>query len=785
VCKAHRARASGIFMRAIRVILPRVKRWGIIVVALAASVASAFACGGGSSNTSPIDASVDATSEASIDEPLGCIESPSAAPFPSGACSAPKPAQPDSFDEALAKVALDRCSLDLSQNDVAKGLMVAADPRRMPDFTALHLHPLRLPAYGAETAKWLDDALGGKNPVSSAIAAASVRIGKPISDCPDPAWRTVDANDAAPLASAVAEIANAANAYFDASAAITAVQLVPLELQRALVPIVRAIGYGAADVAAARAPAMPALVQLKQVPSWVIGTFRLDTSTATLAALDAVDVGAMARAATRIAAAIESADLARFAGTDATLDLDTPFGAIVIRGSKSDEYAPGGKADVAALLLDLGGDDTYRVPVGAASWTRAIAVNVDLGGKDLYAYVEKPIAADTGGHRLPSDGSGRGGGVTASRTARQGAAVLGVGLLFDYGAGSDTYRSLAVSQGSASHGVGVLFDDGGDDTYTAEAFSQGAAAFGVGMLLDRAGNDRYVAYNTSQGLGFTRGFGAIVDLAGSDEYYADPGDPSLGGDALYPNAQLPGPPQSQLVANTSLAQGCGYGFRPDSPSPPFQFAGGMGVLRDAAGDDKYTVSVFGQGCAFAMGMGFFLEGGGNDTYEGLWYVQGANAHTSISYFWDAAGNDHYDPTFPIQSTSIGVGHDFSVAIHYDQAGDDSYRGPNLSLGSGNANGVGILVNVGGTDVFAAASLDTLGAANVTEVANVAGRRWVPTIGVFLKASGAASYSVGGMDAGYNDGAWSFAPNVDGGDGAPASAEKSIGIDRPQGSATLP
>ena len=102
----------------------------------------------------------------------------------------------------------------------------------------------------------------------------------------------------------------------------------------------------------------------------------------------------------------------------------------------------------------------------------------------------------------------------------------------------------------------------------------------------------------------------------------------------------------------------------------------------------YTVSVFGQGCAFAMGIGLFLEGAGNDVYEGLWYVQGANAHTAVSLFWDAAGNDQYNPTFPIQSTSIGVGHDFSVAIHYDADGDDTYKGPNLSLGSGNANGIG-------------------------------------------------------------------------------------------------
>ncbi len=757
-------------------------------LALVACGAIVHACGGsGDSGGAPTsDASTgDAAPEAApITEPLACVKSPTPAPFPSGACESPKPTQTDSFDEALTKIGIDRCSLALLPNNVAKGLMVAGDPRRMTDFTAVHLHPLRLPAYGAETASWLDAAVAGANPVSSAIAAAAVRRGTPIADCPDPAWAIVDGNDAAPLASVVAEIAIATGADFDAAAAIVAVKGVPLDLQRALVAIVRAIGYGARDIADARAPAMPALAQLKLVPAWVIGTYRLDTSAATLAALDGVDVGKMALAANRIASAVESAKLDRFAGTDtAPLDLDTPFGPIVLRGKNADTYMPGGKAETSSLVLDLGGDDTYRVAVAAATWARPVSIAIDLGGKDLYGYVEKPVSGDMIGHRLPSDGGGRQQGITASRTLRQGAANLGIALLFDLGGGNDTYRSLAVSQGVGVHGVGVLYDDGGDDAYTSEALSQGAAAFGIGLLLDRAGSDKYVAYNTSQGFGFTKGFGAIADLAGDDSYYADPGDPSLGGDAIYPNGQLPGPPNSTLIANTSLSQGCGYGFRPDSPNPGFQFAGGMGVLRDAAGNDAYTVSVFGQGCAFAMGIGLFLEGAGNDVYEGLWYVQGANAHTAVSLFWDAAGNDKYNPTFPIQSTSIGVGHDFSVAVHYDADGDDTYKGPNLSLGSGNANGIGVLVNVGGVDVFNAASINTLGAANVTEVAS-GSRLTVATIGVFVKAKGSGSYVVGGMDAGYTGSAWSYAPNIGDG-GAPQSGEKSVGIDRPSGAAVLP
>ncbi|HEX7602940.1 MAG TPA: hypothetical protein VF316_15090, partial [Polyangiaceae bacterium] len=501
-----------------------------------------------------------------------------------------------------------------------------------------------------------------------------------------------------------------------------------------------------------------------------------------LAAFDGVDVAKISQAAVQLATAVEAADLARFAGVElAAVDLETPFGPIVLRGKDADTYLPGDAAERSAFLLDTGGNDVYRVPTATATMDRPVSVSVDLGGDDTYAYVEKPATGDDVGHRLPSDGAGRA-GRTLSRVGRQGSALLGIALLYDLGAGKDTYRSLAVSQGVGIFGVGVLFDEGGDDTYAAEVLVQGSAAWGIGLLLDKAGNDSYLAYAEAQGFGFTQGVGAIVDEAGDDTYYTDPGHPDVGGDVLYANGQLPG------KANTSIAQGCGFGHRPDSPEPGYQFAGGMGILRDASGKDKYATGVFGQASSFAMGMGFLLEGGGDDVYEGLWYVQGANAHTSIALFHDRGGNDQYNPTFPIASTSIGVGHDYSAAIHYDEGGNDTYRGPNLALGCGNANGVGVMVVAGGTDVFDVASTNTLGAANSTEVFGTP-RRSIPTIGVFVKAGGASSYSIGGVDAGERvGGEWSYAPNnTDGGPdgGTVYDYEKSIGLDRPNGSATLP
>lgn len=760
-----------------------VMRWraGLLLATALASGAAAEACSSESGQApGPTGTPAPPIAEAGTTPAVACVKSPAASPFPSGACSAPRPPQPDAVDEALATMGLDRCTIGLPRAQSRQGLMDITDPRKLPDFEALLENPLRLPAYGAETAKWLDDAVRGETPVASAIVAAAVRRGTPVQDCPDPAWFTLDESDATPLATVALEL----DPDRDGEAMRAELAAVPRDLQRALVPIVRAMRQANDDVLAARNLTPAQLAQLRLTPPWLLQNDAIQWSKPLVAATDGVNVGAIVTAAARLATVIETAHLARFAGLEVPdIDIDTPLGAIVLRGPAAHTYLPGTKAEKALLVLDTGGDDVYRVPVAAATPDHAVSVAIDLGGKDLYGYVEKPTPEDAKGERLPDDGSKRAGGRTLSTTLREGAALFGIGLLFDYGAGDDTYRSLTASQGAAFFGVGVLFDEGGNDEYTAEALSQGAAAWGIGLLLDRAGNDEYTLYNQGQGFGFTLGVGALVDEAGDDVYFADPGEGSgLTGDAIYANAQLPGP---TLKGNTSMVQGAGYGHRPDSPDRGYPFAGGLGILRDASGSDRYTCSVFGQATSFALGIGMLLDGAGDDTYEGLWYVQGANAHTSVAYFFDGAGNDKYNPTFPVAATSIGVGHDLSVALHVDLGGDDEYGAPGLSLGSGNANGVGILVNAGGNDVFRARGQPALGGASSTEILGDPYRKAFPTVGLFVKAGGNATYEIAGADAGYGGQSWSFRANASAGDGGAPVPEKSAGVDRPTGTASLP
>jgi len=741
-----------------------------------AAVAGQIAC---SDSGTPNDAGPDVAADTNVGPSALCVPVPTAATFPSGACNAPKPAQPDAFDEALTSLGLDRCTVMENPATMPLSVMNVNDKRQLPDFKPLLQYPLRLPDYGNETAKWLDDSMSGPSPVSSAIAAAAVRIGKSPSQCPDASWFIVDGNDAAPLTTALANLASTYGTDFDADGTNAALASVPVDFQRAIAVIVNALSAAGQTIQTARAGSAGFTPPFSAAPAWVRGVASYNWTAKQLAAWDSIDVGAMAQAALWVAEAVESVSLKKFAGIGFDpVALDTALGKIVLHGAGNDDYEPGNGVENALLLVDTGGDDTYNVPTGATSMTQFLSIAIDLAGKDSYGYLPVPNGLDNAGHRLPSDSGGRFGyGPTASKTWRQGGALLGVGMQWDYGTDADKYRSLANSQGSAVFGVGVLYDEGGDDDYAAESLCQGGGAFGIGLLLDGGGSDKYVAYNSAQGFGFTQGIGALVDENGDDTYFTDPGDPAVGGDPLYPNAQLPS------TGNTSMSQGCGEGHRPDAPEPGYQFAGGIGVLRDAHGKDTYTTSVFGQACSFGMGIGMLLEGDGDDTYEGLWYVQGANAHTSVAYFDDKAGNDQYDPTFPIRATSIGVGHDYSVALHYDEGGDDQYHGPGLSLGSGNDNGIGFMLVAGGNDTFKADAVNSLGSANCGDLQGTS-RAKLQTLGVFVKASGTATYAVGGIDAGgYPGSNWSYAPENDAGAGL--TYEKSAGLDRPNGAASWP
>lgn len=387
-------------------------------------------------------------------------------------------------------------------------------------------------------------------------------------------------------------------------------------------------------------------------------------------------------------------------------NLDTPWGRIRLCGGGNDAHP----RLPYLLLLDTGGDDTYYGGGATLALENAASFLIDLAGNDRYG-----DDADTLGKPLV-EREGRGG----KGGAAFGGATLGYAIVADL-AGDDVYRTQSMGLGAARFGVGMLLDLQGSDTYDAYAFAQGAALAGVGALIDREGRDQYACFYESQGYGGVKGFGALLDALGDDAYTAHPTP-----------VEFPSPQTAER--NVSMAQGAGYGRRADYIDG-CSWAGGVGVLIDVQGNDRYACGVFGQGVGYWGGVGMLIDLQGDDVREGVWYVQGASAHFAIGYLEDRLGNDRY---LAAMNMAMGAGHDFSIGYLMEFDGNDEYNAPSLALGGANANGIGVFVDLAGDDLYQARRNEAnLGRANPIGRGTLRERGFA--LGLFLDAAGNDSY----------------------------------------------
>ncbi len=442
--------------------------------------------------------------------------------------------------------------------------------------------------------------------------------------------------------------------------------------------------------------------------------------------------GRLYGAAAAIGAAVHAANLASFRGLDAQFELVTPAGLILVSGAGDDRHEADGRPVL--LLLDLGGADLHLGPAGSNhGGSNPVSVLVDLGGDDFYGY---PEAVGVGFERarppLDRDGtvtlSGKVNGASASEASAQGAGRNGIAMVFDLGAGEDRYVALRMSQGYAQQGVGVLFDDGGDDIYFAEDAAQGSAQFGIGLLVDMGGQDVYLSSHASQGFGYVGGFGLLFDAGGDDRYRCHP---DHDGNPAYVAPQLPG------EANASLCQGFGLGFRVRDET--HSLAGGIGVIVDGGGDDRYEAGVYGQGGGYWQGFGLLSDRGGNDHYDGRYYVQGAAAHFGAGFFVEHGGDDRYGHGLGAETMVLGAAQDYSVGVVLEMGGDDAYRVAPMGAGAASCGSVAAFVDGGGVDRYEARS------GTVGGVASARGCRseGLPTTAVFLDVGGEDHYDIPG------------------------------------------
>lgn len=311
----------------------------------------------------------------------------------------------------------------------------------------------------------------------------------------------------------------------------------------------------------------------------------------------------------------------------------------VLVGSLADNSYDMGRI---AAVFEPGGDDIY-------TWSTLHTGNqgiIDLVGNDQYK----------GGDQQGPAG-----------------AILGLSLIDD-AAGDDQYSGPLLSCGAGMFGVGILIDRSGKDRYHTGAWSMGAGILGAGFLFDQSGSDEYQSSVNSQGIGGPLGIGALVDIQGNDLYRVDGISPSVDG--------VP-------TVSFAMSQGIGFGARR-------LIAGGVGILADFGGDDRYESGEFSQGGGYFYGFGMLLDQSGNDLYRGSHYAQGFSSHQAAGVLIDLAGDDAY---WSMISAAQGAAWDTSISLLLDAAGNDSYRGNALSQGSAAEQALAMFCDLDGSDHY--------------------------------------------------------------------------------------
>jgi len=358
-------------------------------------------------------------------------------------------------------------------------------------------------------------------------------------------------------------------------------------------------------------------------------------------------------------------DLLAAYGDDASkavvAQFDSPFGPIVIGGTGHTWY----RDTAGAVIIDLGGPDFYTCNAGSGAAFRPVYKR----SKDGREQKDRPL-------RLPIGVVLELGGDDAYESTRgweQGSGSLGCGLLVDL-EGNDEYVSIRWGQAASFLGSAALVDFGGDDAYRGREFCQAAAVFGLSALLDMGGNDRYEGDEFCQSLAGAGGTSLLYDAAGDDSYYCKGSYPTNYGDPGIFDA---------------WAQGAALGFRGIA-------SGGIAVLLDGAGKDRYEAGNFSQGGGYYFGFGMMFDRGRKgDYYMGSRYAQGFSAHTAVGAFIDEGGDDHYGTR---QGVAQGLAWDESVSLFADDAGNDVYEGGSgFSQGASAHNGFCIFADRGGGD----------------------------------------------------------------------------------------
>ncbi len=350
----------------------------------------------------------------------------------------------------------------------------------------------------------------------------------------------------------------------------------------------------------------------------------------------------------------------------------TDYGKIVIGSTNDDVYT-----DDCCIIVDFAGNDTYECNI-SSTFGSPLSMIIDFKGDDVYR-----------NHDM----------------ATMLSAIGGVSVFSDLE--GDDYYNISDMSFSSVFGYFYAEDHAGNDTYKTGYHSLGAATFGMGVHVDRSGNDMYNTTQYGEGYAGPLGVGILADLEGSDIYFA-------GGKYMH----KPLAPYD----SRSMGQGFSFGFRG-------KMGGGVGILFDHTGNDRYMGGVYSQAGAYWYALGMLLDDAGNDFYNSVYYPQGSGIHLAAGFLFDGDGEDHYHSK---HGPGQGAGHDYGVGFLIDHAGNDSYsvEGGN---GLGLTNSVGVFIDRSGDDKYQMQKKENYGYANTARSAG--------GIGIFMDTGGNDLYPV--------------------------------------------
>ncbi len=287
-------------------------------------------------------------------------------------------------------------------------------------------------------------------------------------------------------------------------------------------------------------------------------------------------------------------------------------------------------------------------------------------------------------------------------------AFFGLSIFLNLATSSTEYSGESAM--NAFLGFSYFRDAGGNDIYRYSEFCEAAAAFGISYLVDEGGNDEYSAGRYAQAFTQTLGIAVLNDHSGNDIYFSG-------------NKDLHEPLYNDRYQ--SLSQGYSIGDREQG------YAGGISVLRDGGGNDRYIADVYAQGCGYWYSLGVLIDEKGNDVYSAHIYGQGSGVHLAAGILFDGGGNDAFSL---LDGVGLGGGHDLSLGILINaNIGNDAYQGSGITMGSGHANGCGIFFDEGGNDSYAGAKDMIIGGTGFAD-------RDAPSFGLFYDGGGDDAYT---------------------------------------------